>query len=40
MARYTAEMDDHIYLQKVREHIDGRPPQSYSRHADLLSSTA
>jgi len=21
--RYTAEMDDHIYLQKVREHIDG-----------------
>ena len=21
MARYTAEMDDHIYLQKVREHI-------------------
>lgn len=23
MARYSAEMDDHIYLQKVREHIDG-----------------
>ncbi len=23
MARYTAEMDDHIYLQKVREHIEG-----------------
>jgi protein-disulfide isomerase len=23
MARYKAEMDDHIYLQKVREHIDG-----------------
>ena len=23
LARYTAEMDDHIYLQKVREHIDG-----------------
>jgi protein-disulfide isomerase len=22
-ARYTAEMDDHIYLQKVREHIEG-----------------
>src|SRR5277367_3184859 len=22
MARYTAEMDDHIYLQKVREHIE------------------
>jgi protein-disulfide isomerase len=21
MARYVAEMDDHIYLQKVREHI-------------------
>ena len=21
-ARYTAEMDDHIYLQRVREHID------------------
>jgi protein-disulfide isomerase len=23
MARYTAEMDDHIYLQKVREHAEG-----------------
>jgi protein-disulfide isomerase len=23
MARYTAEMDDHIYLQKVREHLEG-----------------
>ena len=23
MARYTAEMDDRIYLQKVREHADG-----------------
>ncbi len=23
MARYAAEMDDHIYLQKVREHIEG-----------------
>lgn len=23
MARYTAEMDDHIYLQKVREQADG-----------------
>jgi protein-disulfide isomerase len=23
MARYQAEMDDHIYLQKVREQIDG-----------------
>jgi protein-disulfide isomerase len=23
MLRYVAEMDDHIYLQKVREHIDG-----------------
>lgn len=23
MVRYTAEMDDHIYLQKVREQIDG-----------------
>jgi protein-disulfide isomerase len=23
LARYTAEMDDHIYLQKVREHLDG-----------------
>ena len=22
MARYTAEMDDHIYLQRVREHIE------------------
>jgi protein-disulfide isomerase len=23
MARYAAEMDDHIYLQKVREHVNG-----------------
>jgi protein-disulfide isomerase len=23
MARYTAEMDDHVYLQRVREHIEG-----------------
>jgi protein-disulfide isomerase len=23
MARYVAEMDDHIYLQKVREHAEG-----------------
>ncbi|MEP6883992.1 MAG: DsbA family protein [Gammaproteobacteria bacterium] len=23
MARYVAEMDDHIYLQKVREHLEG-----------------
>jgi protein-disulfide isomerase len=23
MARYTAEMDDEIYLQRVREHIEG-----------------
>jgi protein-disulfide isomerase len=23
MARYAAEMDDHIYLQKIREHIAG-----------------
>jgi protein-disulfide isomerase len=23
MVRFKAEMDDHIYLQKVREHIDG-----------------
>jgi len=23
MARYVAEMDDQIYLQRVREHIDG-----------------
>ncbi|HMK86334.1 MAG TPA: thioredoxin domain-containing protein [Steroidobacteraceae bacterium] len=23
LARYTAEMDDHIYLQRVREHVDG-----------------
>ena len=23
MARYAAEMDDHVYLQKVREHIAG-----------------
>lgn len=23
LVRYTGEMDDHIYLQKVREHIEG-----------------
>jgi protein-disulfide isomerase len=23
MARYTAEIDDHVYLQRVREHVDG-----------------
>ena len=23
LVRYTAEMDDHIYLQKVREHMEG-----------------
>ena len=23
LARYTAEMDDHIYLQRVREHAEG-----------------
>jgi protein-disulfide isomerase len=23
LARYSAEMDDHIYLQKVREHVEG-----------------
>jgi protein-disulfide isomerase len=23
MARYTAELDDHVYLQRIREHIDG-----------------
>jgi protein-disulfide isomerase len=23
MTRYVAEMDDHIYLQKVREHVEG-----------------
>jgi protein-disulfide isomerase len=23
MARYTAEMDDHVYLQRIREHMDG-----------------
>jgi protein-disulfide isomerase len=23
MVRYTAEMDDHVYLQRVREHIEG-----------------
>src|SRR5262245_18532899 len=22
MARYTAEIDDHVYLQRIREHID------------------
>jgi len=23
MARYTSEMDDHVYLQRIREHVDG-----------------
>ena len=23
VAQYTAEMDDHVYLQRIREHIDG-----------------
>jgi protein-disulfide isomerase len=23
MARYIAEIDDHVYLQRVREHVDG-----------------
>jgi len=23
MAQFTAEMDDHVYLQRIREHIDG-----------------
>jgi protein-disulfide isomerase len=23
MARYTAEMDDHVYLQRIREDVDG-----------------
>jgi protein-disulfide isomerase len=23
MARYTAEMDDHVYLQRIREHVEG-----------------
>jgi protein-disulfide isomerase len=23
MARYTAEMDDQVYLQRIREHLDG-----------------
>jgi protein-disulfide isomerase len=23
MARYTAEMDDEVYLQRIREHIAG-----------------
>jgi protein-disulfide isomerase len=23
MMRYTAEMDDEVYLQRIREHIDG-----------------
>jgi protein-disulfide isomerase len=32
--RYTAEMDDHIYLQKVREHIDG------ARRSHLVAAPA
>jgi protein-disulfide isomerase len=23
IARYTAEMDDHVYVQRIREHMDG-----------------
>jgi protein-disulfide isomerase len=23
LAQYTAEMDDHVYLQRIREHVDG-----------------
>lgn len=23
MSRYTAEMDDHVYLQRIREHLEG-----------------
>jgi protein-disulfide isomerase len=23
MARFTAEMDDHVYVQRIREHQDG-----------------
>jgi protein-disulfide isomerase len=23
MARYTAEMDDQVYLQRIREHMEG-----------------
>ncbi len=23
MAQFTAEMDDHVYLQRIREHVDG-----------------
>ncbi|MEA3197560.1 MAG: hypothetical protein QOF32_1612 [Gammaproteobacteria bacterium] len=32
LARYTAEMDDHIYLQKVREHIEG------ARHSHIRAT--
>ncbi len=34
MARYTAEMDDHIYLQKVREHVEG------ARHNHIRATPA
>jgi protein-disulfide isomerase len=32
MARYTAEMDDRIYLQKVREHVEG------ARHSHIRAT--
>ena len=36
MARYTAEMDDHIYLQKVREHVEGGRRSHIRATPDLL----
>jgi protein-disulfide isomerase len=34
LVRYTVEMDDHIYLQKVREHIEG------ARRSHLVAAPA
>ena len=36
MARYTAEMDDHVYLQRVREHQPHAVPDR-GRHALLFT---
>ena len=33
---YTAEMDDHVYLQRMREHIDGGKRSRVRAHAGIL----
>ena len=36
MPRFIAEMDDEIYLQRVREHMERRHPQPRARHATFF----